>query len=529
MEKNQFLIQFVKKIQSRSNLGLLLSSLIKMSLIGSFLAILVSLTFLFQGFHVPLIYPIVIIGFSILTAIAYSIYKKLSLIDAAKNGDQYFKLKDGLVSAFTFMKEGKSKGVFDLQSDDAYHQITTVNPTSYPLRISSKLLALAVLLLLTTGALLQIDDSPRVKKDRAVAIETNKKSIEIKEELEKKIEDLMKDLDDEEKEKVRKSKLFEMVKKLEAEKSPEKLALKIAKLEKKLKDLMKKNNTKSEEKLLSKLAKELKDKKKLEKMGKALSKKEYKNAQKEMDKLKLDKLKNAKNTKNKKEMKKQMEKRWKDKLDSWKKLSKAMKKSLKASSSKNKSSLSKEFDKFAQSTDKLAKEIDKLEEIDPKDLEEIEKQMQECKACKNQGNKDLDKISKSLKGLSKKKSFYKKMSKLQKSMQQCQSYAMGMQRVLSPGGKKAGAGADAPNRKMQNLHENNDQYTKLKGTKGNGKSFIKVEEASSGTGISSTSGVKQSVKAKKQIEAFIQREEVPSHLKDGVKKYFIDVHGTLEE
>ena len=72
----------------------------------------------------------------------------------------------------------------------------------------------------------------------------------------------------------------------------------------------------------------------------------------------------------------------------------------------------------------------------------------------------------------------------------------------------------------------NGNITMLEGIKGEGSSDVTTEEANSGTGSASNAAAKRQLKYRKQAEAYIQRQDVPSEVKQGVKHYFENIHQT---
>ena len=89
------------------------------------------------------------------------------------------------------------------------------------------------------------------------------------------------------------------------------------------------------------------------------------------------------------------------------------------------------------------------------------------------------------------------------------------------GGLRAGKGTS--DRKSDKKVKSEGKTTRLTGQKGEGPSLTTVEAASSGTGVSRRRGKKQQVKFQRQVESFVEREDVPPALRDGVKRYFENI------
>jgi hypothetical protein len=93
--------------------------------------------------------------------------------------------------------------------------------------------------------------------------------------------------------------------------------------------------------------------------------------------------------------------------------------------------------------------------------------------------------------------------------------------------KQKGIGSDPDNSPNDSLNArgNTGELSFLKGQKGFGPSDSKTEEASTGTAESELSA--QNVKTrsfKKQMESFVERDDIPNSMKRGVKKYFSIIH-----
>ena len=74
----------------------------------------------------------------------------------------------------------------------------------------------------------------------------------------------------------------------------------------------------------------------------------------------------------------------------------------------------------------------------------------------------------------------------------------------------------------------NFQYDQLKGLKGRGPSQTSVEAAADGFGVSVARDVDRDRTFQRQIESFVQREDVPDDVKTGVKRYFENIHETVD-
>ena len=114
------------------------------------------------------------------------------------------------------------------------------------------------------------------------------------------------------------------------------------------------------------------------------------------------------------------------------------------------------------------------------------------------------------------------MSGKSKSLSACISQSQSK----GEGGKGAGKGTSNKTTSEKTPDIDNGNISKLEGTKGTGPSDVTTEEANSGTGSVSGAAAKRQLQYKKQAEAYILRQDVPSEVKQGVKHYFENIHNT---
>jgi hypothetical protein len=98
-----------------------------------------------------------------------------------------------------------------------------------------------------------------------------------------------------------------------------------------------------------------------------------------------------------------------------------------------------------------------------------------------------------------------------------------------PGGKEAGKGSSWSERKEKDDSQKNGQLAELKGQHGEGPSLSAVEESESGTGVSSRKGTAKERDLTRQMESFVQRNDVPESLKLGVRNYFENLQSATKE
>jgi len=117
---------------------------------------------------------------------------------------------------------------------------------------------------------------------------------------------------------------------------------------------------------------------------------------------------------------------------------------------------------------------------------------------------------------------------LSKKCAQCQSGTMNIESDRK-GGKKAGEGSDDAIREQRDEQADNGQNTKLKGLKGKGPSLTQVQAADDGDGVATRGAEAKQREFERQFESFVDREDIPEDLKNGVKEYFTNIHRVDEE
>ena len=85
-------------------------------------------------------------------------------------------------------------------------------------------------------------------------------------------------------------------------------------------------------------------------------------------------------------------------------------------------------------------------------------------------------------------------------------------------------GISESTRSEQDALVDNGQHTRLKGQKGAGPSLVSVESADEGSGVSSIQHTAVQRSFERQVESFVEHEDVPDDVKRGVRTYFEQIH-----
>ena len=95
--------------------------------------------------------------------------------------------------------------------------------------------------------------------------------------------------------------------------------------------------------------------------------------------------------------------------------------------------------------------------------------------------------------------------------------------LANVGGAPPGVGSAWSERQEKDDSQKNGSLAQLKGQQGSGPSLSAVEDAESGTGVSGRRGTAKEREFSRQVESFVQRDDVPEALKLGVRNYFENV------
>lgn len=251
-----------------------------------------------------------------------------------------------------------------------------------------------------------------------------------------------------------------------------------------------------------------------------LASKKYKQAAKELQKLKQDK-----------NMSLSARRKLSEQLKNISQRMKAAARQMKA----NTSDLKENMGKLSEASENLEQDLQEAQ----KQCKNKNSMSKECKSCLNkssqQCNSSLAQMCDSLDKAGTKRNFIKKLSALQKalakaqakmnkagqSQAQAQTQAQGQAQGT---GKGVGSGSvNSINTESHELKPGVD--SQLSGIKGQGPSDKQIESAAFGSGSSQGSTAKaQQINYKRQMESFIEREDVPEVMKHGVKEYFKKIH-----
>ena len=445
-----------------------------------------------------------------LWATVHYLLGRQSVDDAATKADRFFNLKEALVSAVGFRRGRQSGGIYDLQAEQTAAHVGRAQLGHIRANKPWIMIIATVLLLISSGWLSTFSDSTKVQNRKLDEAQTQNKTEQIKDLLNKAVEELEASLDEQQKELFDKSGLRQMVEKLAATKDRKDALRQYARIEKQMRQMSARAETERDQRFLSEAAKDLNKSDRNRQLAKNFRQKQYAQAAKTLEKMKpkdLDKL----------AAKRQKFDRLKQATRSMQRTSERM-----ADSQSQFKSLSENLNQSTSQAEKTLCQAEKqmcksgsCEKLTMAKLDE------ESKSCAS----ELGKMSRALRKLDAKKIFLTDMKELEDYLRKCEGYLAGT--CDKPGSMpKRGIGS-ADDGRLADRDPTQDPRgldTRLFGQKGSGPSSVSVEDASSGSGVTSLTAAGKRSQFRKQVESLVRREDVPENLKDGVKNYFQSIH-----
>ncbi len=502
--------QFISAVRRRLHFGQIVRGSCVTFLALSVVALIAAVLYVLLGYAVDYRVFAYLCAIGVAALVIYGAAGRCSMDQAAGLADRFFRLRECLVSAFHFAKQGKTGRFYELQRQDAIKRIRGLDSRRIPLCVPLPCLRIGLVCCLGAGLLCLVPESQAVRRAREEAVMIEDRSKSIQEEMARELEALKKDADPEEKELLKKSELEKKIKKLKTTRNRKDALRQYAKIERELQKMNKKLETRSDEKFLRTAASELKKNKETRSLAKKLTDRKYRKVGKE-----LEKMKPSPNTADAKKKK--------DKLSKLKKTADHLAKSAnKYKGAKTKfSDAARELDKnvrsLSQQITEMKQETGECKECkNGKPCENCRKA--HCKMCKKTGDQ-LGKLSRMMSNLEARRKLLSRLDGLRKKMGSCQAY------LLGKNGLKPGSARDGRFDRKERTPELGVQ-TGVRLLKGSGPSAVQVQDAESGSGVSRVSTAERKRRFQYQVEGLVRREDVPEPLKAGVKKYFENIHGT---
>ncbi len=546
MKPHANILSFLAGVQRRLNQARF-ARVVSFTLLGVSLALTVwCLWWIAQGYAVPKSgYGIAAIALP-LTALVAWLSGLISRQKAAQSADEHFGLKDAISSHLGFTQEGRQGEFVTLQAEATAARVQQLSTSSIPVTWPRRVLTIASVLLVSCLLMSFRKATPAVLEKIALEEETVRKSEEVNKELEKEIEELIKSASDDEKELLKPDEWRRWVKELKETKDQKEAMRQYAELERRLSEAAQKLSQRENEQLLAKAAEEMKQAAELKPIAKSLDEQNYRQAAQQLKQMSL-----------KADVQKPDEAR--KELAKLKSAAQRMAAAARNFQQRNGSNASQSAgqqnqSKEGQNSQKsgqgqqaqgsqgssgqqgMDQQMTSLEQA-VQDLQQMLQQpnpnASQCQNCQNQANQALDKLCQSMCQSSAKRDVQKKLQSLCQCTSMCQGFMCDKEcqslAQCQSANKKAGSGSLENRREGSDPNVNSGNQQQLTGQKGAGPSDTSTESADTGSGRATQTARLQEKVWKRQMESFIQREDVPAEVKEGVKEYFKGIQQVGEE
>ncbi|WP_395745809.1 hypothetical protein [Prosthecobacter sp.] len=545
MPAHDRILAFLSAVKARLDLAWLVRAFCaSLLLIGSALC-LWCLVWVLRGYAVPVSGYIAAAAALPLMALAAWVFGRASQRKAARIADEHFDLKDAISSHLGFSDEHREGDFIALQAEATAVRVQELSPRSIPVQWPRRMLTIASVLLIACFVMGFKKNSPIVMERLALEEETSRKSDEINKELEKEVEELLKSASDDEKELLRPDEWRQWVKELRETKDRKEAMRQYAELERKISEAAQKLSQRDTEQLLAKAAQEMKQTAELKPISKSLEEQNYRHAadqlrqmklqadvrkpddaQKELSKLKSASQRMASAARNFQQRTGQQGNQGKGNQSQ-----SSQNQNSQQSGQNQQQAQGQQGSQGQQSMDQqmtaLEQAVQNLEQQLQQQQQNPNQNQSQCQACQNKANQALQSLCQSMCQSSAKRDMMKKLLSLSQCTGKCQGFmcdkecqSLSQCMGTKPGGKKAGAGTVESRRSESDATQDNGNRDQLTGQKGSGPSNTSIESADSGTGRATRTATLQEKAFQRQVESFIQREDVPAEVKEGVKEYF---------
>lgn len=469
--------------------------------------------------------------------------------ESAQHADAAFGLQDGLISWLHFVGKGRQAGFYALQAKQTAQKLEGLDPKSVGVVPRRNRWITALCLVAVAGALGFVKPSDAVLLRQAQEEFTLAETARINEELEKELEELTRDLDDEEHELVDPDKLREQIDAFEETSEPKAALRQYAKLEQMLQKQVAKLNQRRDEELAAKAAAELDKAPQTRKLAKPLQQKQYEKTAEQLSQMAPQK------TAKLSEQQKQAARL----RAASQRMAAAARSRRNASGSSGAGSAGQPGGASSSSGSQgsngsaaggagssggelggamldldaaVAKLEDALREAldQEKRLGKCDSQCQSrCESCLSKCDSSLSNLSRCLSKMGVKKRASSRLSKLCKACSQCQgglckSQSNSLCQSPNAGGRNAGAGSVESRRDPTDEALAAGSTERLSGIKGDGPSQTSIESADDGSGVSSRQATAKRREFRRSAESFVNREDIPASVRRGVKRYFESIH-----
>lgn len=465
-----------------------------------------------QGYAVPKAGYLAAAAALPISALVAWLFGRVSTRHAARAADRHFQLKDAISSHLGFNTEGRQGDFIHLQAEATAEQLAALSPAAIPVTWPRRLLAVTAVLALACLLMGFRRATPAVIERLTIEEDTALKTEEINRELEKEVEELIASI--EEKELIQPDEWRRWVKELQETKDPKEAMRQYAKMERQVAEAAQKLNQRETEQLLAKTAQEMQQAAELKPVAKNLAEQNYRKAAEQLRQMKL-----TADVSKPKEAQKELAK-----LKAASQRMAAAARNFQQRSGQNSQSSNDGMDSKMLALEKTVNELQQQ-------LQQPNPNASQCQSCQNQANQSLESLCQSLCQSAAKKESQKKLLALGQCLSECQS-CLGDKECQSPfakpGAKGIGSDSIANRRDDTDPALNSGNQQQLSGIKASGPSDTSTEDATEGTGSATRTAKAQETVWRRQMESFIQREDIPNEVKEGVKEYFKGIQQVTE-
>ena len=532
--------QFLVQVRARINRGVSLRVGSWCLLAAGVAGLVWALAWRIFGYAAPWVGYAVIAVLALTAAFIWIAAKRRDVRHADASADETFSLKDGLVSWLDFRARDEDREAFRLHEGIMVSKVAGLDSSAVPTPKVRKVSVAGLFLLMAVIGLALLPHSEAVRKRLAQEELTAARTAEVAAQMEEAVEELIKQLSEEERELLDEKKLREWSKEIQQTKDAREAEKQFAKIEQQIAQTMQGLEARQDEAVLKLAAEELEKSAvaDVRKLGKELDAKDFEKAAESLkdmkpeskDKLTPEELQKLRENAAKS---KEMAKRMKDgaKKRDFGQMKKGDGKNLGAM--KPSDGKQRPMQDMLDDLDKNARELDK----DLADAEEMDNELQDA-AEMVEG--EMDELGKRLGKLGAREKAKGKLKSLRQGLADARRFSQGKAQALGlaqsqqqgnqPDGKRAGVGSIESRRNERDELKDNGNRVEVKGQDNpEGPSTNSVETAESGSGIAGRASVAKERQFKQQYESLVRRDDIPESLKLGIREYFETVHETQPE
>lgn len=536
---------FVRAVRRRLNRHRFWNAVVWSAVLAAAVMVAVALVYVAAGYAVPPVWYLLVGGVAVVMSLALWLSRRVGCEAAAVFVDRHFGLEDAVISCRHFAESGRSGGFYELQAEQTEGRVSRLDAAAVRYRPPRRIIAVALILGTLAIGLGFKPPSDAVRQQIALERQTRQQTEQINKRLAELIDKLEESLEDgEEQELLEPDRLRRWVDELKETADRKEALRQYARFEKKLNEASARLQEKRDEQLLDRAARELDKDRETRDLARQLQQKNYEEAAKQLKGLRP---KQKQLSEQRKELARlqaaahrmttaarsfqqdqsqlqRLTRNRQPEQDALRRLSRE-RSGTSGLSGENTSDETRGLEDDIQDLEDALEEWEdalddaELELLEDGECEEVT--LEECEMCRACVGDELDEMAKKLCRLALKRRARGRLSKLCRACSQCQSSLCNNPRA---GGKKAGWGSDPSRREETDELIDNEQYTQLKGIKGQGPSMVTVEQAADGSGVSTRRHEARDRTFRRQVESFVQREDVPQDVRAGVKEYFQNIH-----